>query len=745
MNISSTTGITSLFNEITNSLMYVESYDILSERVSEIITQLPNVNQVSIVFHDTSIQKIKIGETSISIPINGIDQIFGYIEITGGNNTFATNELLNVLGIIANVTAATVNRIKKNNEYKILSNIAKETDYSIIITGYDGRIEWVNDGFVALTGYTIDEAKGKIPGELLQGQETDSQTAKSLSKAINKQEEIEIEILNYKKSGAKYWVNFELKPIFENGILTHYISIQKDISHLKAIEEELRFAKDLAESANEAKNRFLAITSHEIRTPLNIIQGMSKILLETDINETQLKYLRGIKSASQNLLLIINDLLDISKIEAGKLQLENIEFNIHQVAEDAMTFQSIKAKEKGIDLILEKDIRISNSLIGDPFRLNQILLNLLTNALKFTEKGSITLRYYLENDSVNENSIKFEITDTGIGIDNKKLDTIFDSYTQEDIAITRKYGGTGLGLTITKELVELFNGKISVKSDKTTGTTFTLQFTFPKNNISNLTENPKIIEKKDLAGVRVLLADDNELNQIITLTYLNKWGIESDTVFNGLEAVNKIKENTYDLVLMDIQMPEMNGIEATIIIRNELKITIPIIALTAHALNHEREEYMKNGLSDYLTKPIDEELLFKTILKYTNTTLSQEHQGTDFNDIIFNLTELRNLAINDDLFIPKIIRLFINQSADIPQRLDTAIKENNFEEIGYTIHQLKPSLSHLSVEISKPIISTIENNIHNNCNQEETLIQAKQLIEIIEKLVLQLKEEIKKY
>lgn len=745
MNISSTSGITSIFNELSNSLLYVESYDILSERVSEIITQLPNVKNVSILFQDTSIQKIKIGETSILIPINGIDQIFGYIEITGDSNTFATNELINILGVITNVTAAVYYKIKRNNEFKILSNIAKETDYSIIITGYDGRIDWVNDGFATLTGYTIDEAKGKIPGELLQGPETDPQTAKLLSKAISKQEEIEIEILNYKKSGAKYWVNFELKPIFENGTLTHYISIQKDISHLKAIEDELRFAKNIAESANEAKNRFLAITSHEIRTPLNIIQGMSKILLETDINETQLKYLRGIKSASQNLLLIINDLLDISKIEAGKLQLENIEFDIHQVAEDAMTFQSIKAKEKGIDLILEKDIRISNSLIGDPFRLNQILLNLLTNALKFTDKGSIALRYYLVNDSANENSIKFEITDTGIGIDNKKLDTIFDSYTQEDIAITRKYGGTGLGLTITKELVELFDGTISVKSEKSTGTTFTLHFTFPKNNVTTRTENQNITEKKDLAGVKLLLADDNELNQIITLTYLNKWGIESDTVFNGLEAVNKIKENQYDIVLMDIQMPEMNGIEATIIIREELKITIPIIALTAHALNHEREEYMKNGLSDYLTKPINEELLFKTILKYTNKTITQEQTVTVSNDTIFNLTELRNLAINDELFIPKIIRLFINQSADIPQKLKTAIKENNFEEIGYTIHQIKPSLSHLSVEISKPIISKIENNIHNNCNQDETLTQANQLIEIIEKLVLQLKEEIKKY
>jgi len=748
MNISSSSGLISFFNDITNSLMYVETYNLLAERTTEVIMELPNISHVSIVFQPNIIQTTKITDRILSFPLNGNGQIYGKIDVEVEHANYATNELISLLGITANVVAAVYSRIKKINENSILANFAKETDYAVVIADPDGNLEWVNEGFERLSGYKFEEVKGTTPGQLLQGNETDLDKIKIMTSAIKNQKRIETELFNYTKSGKKYWVNLEIKPFFENGILTHYISVQKDITKIKLVEEELREAKEIAEAANEAKNRFLAITSHEIRTPLNIILGMSKILLETDINETQLKYLRGIKSASQNLLLIINDLLDISKIEAGKLQLENIEFDIKQVTEDAITFQNIKAKEKGIELILENDSAISESLLGDPFRLNQILLNLLTNALKFTEKGSILLRCILDSETETDCTIKIEITDTGIGIDRKKIDTIFESYTQEDISITRKYGGTGLGLTITKQLVDLFDGKISVSSDKTQGTTFTLLFTFTKNSRKTAVENTSILEKRAFKDIKLLLAEDNELNQVIALTYLNRWGINTETAQNGLEALDKIKEKEYDIVLMDIQMPEMDGIKATEIIRNELRKSIPIIALTAHALNEEREKYMQVGFNDYVTKPIDEDILYNAILKHIGGKVKQINNSTETikaKDKIFNLDELRKISISDEQFIPKILRLFISQSIGTPDKLKTLIENKNYIEIGYTIHQIKPSLNHLSVDCTKDIISKIELNIHEDISHDETIQLTKELIEILNILFEQLTEELKKY
>jgi len=748
MNSSNQNNQLQFFNDIINSLMYVDTYDLLAERASEILLLLPKVKHVSVIFQLNIIQKIKISDKLISLPLDGNGQIYGKVEIEGENANFATNELIDTIKVISNIVAAVYSRIKKANDNNILATFAKETDYAIVITNPEGKIEWINNGYEKLSGYNIDEVKETKPNFFAQNTDLDQENIKIMKLAIKNQKRIETEIYNYSKSGKKYWVHIEIKPIFENGLLTHYIAVQKDITDLKEVEEKLREAKEIAETANEAKNRFLAITSHEIRTPLNIILGMSKILLETELSETQHKYLSGIKSASQNLLLIINDLLDISKIEAGKLQLESIEFNLKEVMDDAITFQKIKAKEKGIDLILDYDDSISESLIGDPFRLNQILLNLLTNALKFTEKGSVSLLCKLIFETEIENQIQIQIIDTGIGIDQKKIDSIFDSFTQEDISITRKYGGTGLGLTITKQLIDLFNGKISVSSDKTKGTTFTILVSFRK-SIKNLTVDSQLDEFKSLKGIKLLLAEDNELNQIIALAYLNRWEIETDTAFNGVEAINMIKGKEYDIILMDIQMPVMDGIKATQIIRNELKMDTPIIALTAHALNEEKEKYMLSGLNDYITKPIDENRLYNAILNQLDIskidTIENRSNYDENNNTLFNLEELRKISISDNQFIPKILQLFITQTKDVPDKLQQLIENKNQIEIGTTIHQIKPSLNHLSVDSTKDIISKIEQNIHNNTNPEEVYQLAKKMIEILETLFKQLTEELKKY
>jgi CheY-like chemotaxis protein/anti-sigma regulatory factor (Ser/Thr protein kinase) len=419
-----------------------------------------------------------------------------------------------------------------------------------------------------------------------------------------------------------------------------------------------------------------------------------------------------------------------------------------------MTFLSIKAKEKNINLVLDNDTQICDFLIGDPFRLNQILLNLLTNALKFTDSGTITLRTHLEYENDIENKIKIEVSDTGIGIDSKKINSIFESYTQEDISITRKYGGTGLGLTITKQLVELFGGEISVFSNKISGTTFIITLLFKRSKKTDSKKIEPVIDPQSLKGIKVLLAEDNELNQVIALTYLNRWEIETDTVLNGLEAIVNVKNKKYDIILMDIQMPEMDGITATKIIRYELLSKTPIIALTAHALNDEREKYMQAGFDEYVTKPIDENILLTSLLKHIEPSLPNnyihlESKITQNNNLIeepiFNLSELKKIAINDNQFIPKILQLFINQSIEIPGKLKIFIENKDIAEIGFTIHQIKPSLHHLSVDCTKDIIRKIEENIHDNKNEEETLQLAIQIIPILDTLLEQLNNELEKY
>lgn len=384
--------------------------------------------------------------------------------------------------------------------------------------------------------------------------------------------------------------------------------------------KELIESKVKTEQSSKAKEQFLANMSHEIRTPINGIYGMVKLLDATKLDNEQTEYTDAIKNSVDSLLVIINDILDFSKIEAGKLIIEKIAFSLKEHVQHTVKIVEHKAEQKNIRLSYHLDDDISEALIGDPVRINQIVMNLINNAIKFTNEGSVSLRCSLIEKTATHDTIKFEVEDTGIGIEEDKLPIIFESFSQEDESTTRNYGGTGLGLTISKQLVEIFGGNLNVKSKKGEGTTFYFTLQFPIGLAENLIKIEKhlIKEPESLEQKKVLLVEDNKINQFLALTILEKWKMEVTIADNGKIAIEKIKDQEFDVVLMDMQMPVMGGIEATQIIRKELKLDVPIIALTANAIKGIDKECLDAGMNDYISKPFNHSELFNKILGLIN-------------------------------------------------------------------------------------------------------------------------------
>jgi len=382
---------------------------------------------------------------------------------------------------------------------------------------------------------------------------------------------------------------------------------------------ELESEKERAEYSEKVKEQFLANMSHEIRTPMNAILGMTRLLLEKEPRTDQLKYLNSIKHASDNLLVIINDILDLSKIEAGKINLESIPFDIRNEIKSVFETMKVNADDKNLELKTDIENSIPKTIIGDPYRLSQILLNLTGNAIKFTEKGSVTIKTTSEKQG-EKVLLTFSVIDTGIGIAKDKLDYIFDMFTQETSSTTRKFGGTGLGLAICKKLIELQGGAISVDSEAGKGSvfSFTLPFAIGKDVVD---ENPKAEHKQQVVAkmknLRILLAEDNEFNQMVAVDTLESAieGAQVTVAANGKIAVDMLKNNTFDIVLMDIQMPEMDGHEATKTIRSSSDPRInsmPIIAMTASVIKAEVDKCFESGMNEFVGKPFSvDELLEK--------------------------------------------------------------------------------------------------------------------------------------
>jgi signal transduction histidine kinase/DNA-binding response OmpR family regulator len=390
----------------------------------------------------------------------------------------------------------------------------------------------------------------------------------------------------------------------------------QDITEQRKIELELIQAKDLAEQSVRIKEQFLANMSHEIRTPMNGIIGFANILEKTILDSKQKQSVKSIKVAGENLMVIINDILDFSKIEASKMTFEAVDFSLSDIVYSVIELLQHTAKEKKIKLLCKIESNVNNFLIGDPTRLYQILLNLLGNAIKFTEKGYVEIVVSQLNETELETVLEFSVIDTGIGIPANKLNSIFESFNQASNETTRKFGGTGLGLTITKKLIDLQGGNLQVKSELLKGSEFSFSIQYKKgteaSNIKDVKE-AELLSPDFLANLNILLAEDNYLNQLLATCIFENWNKKIDIAENGKIALEKIKENDYDIVLMDIQMPEMDGHDVTRYIRKHFgdKADIPIIALSAHATLGEEKKCYDAGMNGYLSKPFDPEKLLE--------------------------------------------------------------------------------------------------------------------------------------
>jgi PAS domain S-box-containing protein len=518
------------------------------------------------------------------------------------------------------------------DELAKLSLVASKTDNAVIITDKDGFIEWVNEGFTRMTGYVLAEVAGKKPGAILQGPLSDPRTVNRIRSLLQKKETFTEEVLNYHKSGRVYWVSMDITPIRDDrGEVVRFISIQRDITHRKETEKALRKAKEAADDANRAKTDFLASMSHEIRTPMNAIIGMAELLEESPLNPDQRKFVDIFRSAGETLLNIINDILDLSKVEAGQITLENINFNLGDLVEKVCEVMALRAHEKNIELACRIFPEVPVNLVGDPGLMRQVLTNLLGNAVKFTEQGEVVLEVapvFSDQEPPGEPQLAtllFSIKDTGIGISPDKLDYIFEKFAQADASTTRRYGGTGLGLPITKRLVELMGGRIMVESQPGQGSTFSFTLSLA---VQSEPEETQPLPALDLRGVKILIVDDNDTNRLILRETLTGWNAVVKEAPDGVQALARLKKardkgEPYHLVLLDYRMPGMNGSEvAQAIHQDPSLVDTTLMMLTSDNLSSELAEAGEFGPVSYLVKPIKRAELQQAIQMALNKTIS---------------------------------------------------------------------------------------------------------------------------
>jgi CheY-like chemotaxis protein len=397
----------------------------------------------------------------------------------------------------------------------------------------------------------------------------------------------------------------------------------------------------------------------------------------------------------------------MAKIDSGELTLEKHDFSVSAVATNAYSILHSQAKEKNLAFNLQIDKSIYTAHVGDEGRLRQVLINILGNAIKFTEVGYVDFRVELIREFPQDQRIRFTVRDTGIGMSEEFRRKIFNKFSQEESASNRKYEGTGLGMTIAREMVLLMGSDITIESKKGEGTTISFEITLPKGDISKLRFAGGKIEQNAYSGKKILIVEDNDMNRFIAIQSLHFFGCDVDEALNGLEAIKKVKQNAYDLILMDIQMPEMDGLEATLHIRNQLKLATPIIALTANAFRHDIDRYLRAGMDNFVTKPFSEEELFAKIGPFLLNKVESESNESE-QEPLYNLASLEEISRGDKDFIDKMLSMFIDVSLKAIDEFDEALRVKNYQQISKTAHRIKPSIDNMGIVSLKDKIRALE-------------------------------------
>lgn len=631
--------------------------------------------------------------------------------------TTANEELL--IGFSIDITQNIQASQTIDDQKKFYQQIFNTVPNYIYVKDKSGRFLLVNEAFTKLFNLTQNQIliEGRLNPEEY---ELDAQlNAEIDQKVIESGETVEFEESLVLKNGEKRWYHTTKKPLPDKAGAVNILGISVDITDRKKHSDELIKAK-------QTKEQFLANMSHEIRTPINGIVGMINLLEEIPATEEQKKYLSAIKTSSENLQVIINDILDLSAIESGNIRFEQIGFNLRSLLTSLISSFNYSAKQKGISITLNFDPYIDEVLIGDPVRLNQVLSNLVGNAVKFTKRGFVKVYALKIGQESGTGIFQFIVDDSGIGIPENKIDLVFENFEQGDVTINRKYGGTGLGLAIVKQLVEAQKGKIDVKSKPGKGTKFTVELKFAIGTKENLNEEKKeltktsyVSEKLDLSKYKVLLVEDNEVNILYTKKILNNWNCIPEEARNGLIALEKLKDVDYDLILMDVRMPVMDGFEASKFIRQNFqkpKSDTPIIALTANAIKGDEQKCIDAGMNDYISKPFQPETLKNKIISNMNLTgitkkITPHVSIADSNPAkVTDLSYLKEMSDNDSKFVLDMVQSFIHQTPKDIENIWFHFYNEEYENVANLVHKIKPSITFMGIHNLRDLVLEIEDN-----------------------------------
>jgi PAS domain S-box-containing protein len=680
-------------------------------------------------------------------------------------------EVTMVIGYGVNITD------RKNIENQMRINEKRYRDLfnfsQALICTHDqnGVLLSVNPSICSSLGYSSEEMVGKSLGNFMQSKDAEN-LKKDYLDIINQEGKGKGVFRALSKSGKRLYLLFQNYLVEEKGLAPYIIGFSQDITERVQAENELLIAKQFTEDVSKAKEIFLANMSHEIRTPMNGILGVANLLAKTQLGDQQKGYLKLILESANNLLVIVNDVLDIEKIASGRIEFEQIPFLFEDRIRTSIQSFQYKVEEKGLLMVYNSPLEEDLVLVGDPFRLSQIFNNLLNNAIKFTKEGKISVDISIVNKEADKMDIRFSITDTGIGIDEERLGNIFEPFVQASTDTTRKFGGTGLGLSICKDLVEMQGGQISVNSVLNQGTTFEFQLPFTIGIKDMLNKEDMAPEDYSNLGYKhILVAEDVELNQFIARQILETWGMKVTVANNGKEAVELVSKEPFDLILMDIQMPEMDGIEATQIIRKvrDSKISqMPIVALTANALKGDNVRYIQAGMNDYITKPYTEAKLYSVISKYLkpdpNSPLSkpanssqpstdskpkrllieesEEKQATT-GEKLYDLSMVELIGKGNPGFINKMVSLFLEQVPKDLEKMNEYSNNGEWEHVSKLAHRMKPSIEGMGINSLKEPIREIETRTRQNevLKDSEILEQVSYVNSVMEKVVAQLSHD----
>lgn len=644
----------------------------------------------------------------LAIPILKNDDLIGFVgfDFVKKHYVFSEKEI-KILSLFGMMLINLRDKLNLSNQLRTqgekFQNIIANMNLGLVEIDLDDTVIFANKSFCDMSGYQLKELKGeKTTKFLLDGNSLNKNYRKGDDKISNSYE------INIKdgQGKEKWWFISSAPNYNDQGKLIGRISIHLDITKSKLLEQELAKANVSAEAASKAKELFLANMSHEIRTPLNVIIGMIRLLNKEKLNSNQHFYVNQSLSSAKHLLIILNNILDVSKIESGEMELLKKDFSLSALASNVHSILFSQAKEKNIKFKLSINPKIHLVLRGDETRLKQVLINLIGNSIKFTDKGNINLKVDLVNDNKDTQKLRFEVSDTGIGMSEEFIFKIFDKFSQEQNTSSRQYEGTGLGMAISNDLVKLMGGKMSVESVKKKGTKCIFELTFKKGKSNALKSTLEEVREGAFIGKKALLVEDNEMNRFIATRSLDYLGFETTDAENGLIATKLIKNENFDLILMDIQMPVMDGIEATRFIRENLQIQTPIIALTANAFKHDINLYLKIGMNDFIIKPFDENDLFikiGSVLKLFNNNkklknlVLEKEKPYIHKKPLYDFSKYQKGNRIDDDFIKKIIVMFIDLVFENTILLEKALEKEDVVIIKKIVHKLRPNIKLMGI------------------------------------------------